>query len=104
MGTPSARGRRRCFVPYGPPLRKLTSRQATGCRPARPVRGLPSCAMLRAGRTDSAERTRMMANPPRRIGFVLAATEHGTMILNRFDYRHSDQGTYGVGHQLLNNA
>ena len=46
----------------------------------------------------------MMANPPRRIGFVLAATEHGTMILNRFDYRHSDQGTYGVGHQLLNNA
>jgi hypothetical protein len=26
-----------------------------------------------------------MANPPRKIGFVLAATEHGTMILNRFD-------------------
>jgi FkbM family methyltransferase len=46
----------------------------------------------------------MMANPPRRIGFVLTATEHGTMILNRFDYRLTDQGTYGVGIQLLEAA
>jgi FkbM family methyltransferase len=45
-----------------------------------------------------------MANPPRRIGFVLAATEHGTMILNRFDYHHSPQGSYGVGHMLLQDA
>jgi FkbM family methyltransferase len=45
-----------------------------------------------------------MTNPSRRIGFVLAATEHGTMILNRFDYHRTDRGTYGVGHQLLNNA
>ena len=45
-----------------------------------------------------------MANPPRKIGFVLAATEHGTMILNRFDYHRTDNGTYGVGHVLLSNA
>src|SRR5580658_1705257 len=46
----------------------------------------------------------MMANPPRKIGFVLAATEHGTMILNRFDYHRGDNGTYGVGHVLLSNS
>jgi hypothetical protein len=45
-----------------------------------------------------------MANPPRKIGFVLAATEHGTMIFNRFDYHRTDNGTYGVGHVLLSNA
>ena len=45
-----------------------------------------------------------MANPPRTIGFVLAATEHGTMILNRFDYHRTGNGAYGVGHQLLTNA
>jgi FkbM family methyltransferase len=45
-----------------------------------------------------------MANPPRKIGFVLAATEHGTMILNRFDYHRGDNGTYGVGHVLLSNS
>jgi FkbM family methyltransferase len=46
----------------------------------------------------------MMANPPRKIGFVLAATEHGTMILNRFDYHRGDNGTYGLGHVLLSNS
>jgi len=45
-----------------------------------------------------------MANPPRKIGFVLAATEHGTMILNRFDYHRGDHGTFGVGHVLLSNS
>jgi FkbM family methyltransferase len=45
-----------------------------------------------------------MANPPRTIGFVLTATEHGTMILNRFDYHRTADGAYGVGHQLLGNA
>lgn len=45
--------------------------------------------------------TATMANPPRKIAFVTAATEHGTLIVNRFD-RHvvADTG-YGVGFQLL---
>jgi FkbM family methyltransferase len=45
-----------------------------------------------------------MANPPRKIGFVLAATEHGSMILNRFDYHRTPTQTYGVGFQLFANA
>ena len=45
-----------------------------------------------------------MANPPRPIGFVLTATEHGTMILNRFDFHAASDRIYGVGHQLLTNA
>ena len=45
-----------------------------------------------------------MANPPRKIGFVLAATEHGSMILNRFDYHRTATQTYGVGFQLFANA
>jgi FkbM family methyltransferase len=46
----------------------------------------------------------MMTNPPRKIGFVLTATEHGTMILNRFDFHGASDRTYGVGYQLLTNA
>ena len=34
--------------------------------------------------------------------YVIAPTNHGTMIVNRFDYRETEQGSYGVGHQLLN--
>ena len=45
-----------------------------------------------------------MTNPARKIGFVLTATEHGTMILNRFDGHRTDNGAYGVGLQLLTNA
>ena len=43
-----------------------------------------------------------MRNPPRKIGFVLAATEHGTMILNRFDYcmRDATNG-FGVGFEIF---
>lgn len=43
-----------------------------------------------------------MANPPRKIAFVLASTDHGTLIVNRFDYRmvNATEG-YGVGHFLL---
>ena len=43
-----------------------------------------------------------MAYPPRKIGFVLASTDHGTLIVNRFDYHMVDanQG-YGVGFNLL---
>jgi len=46
-----------------------------------------------------------MAYNPRKLGFVLAATDHGTMIVNRFDYRMIDQTRgYGVGFNLLENA
>ena len=42
-----------------------------------------------------------MTNPPRKLAFVLAATEHGTMIVNRFDeYRRPDNSAFGVGFQL----
>jgi len=35
---------------------------------------------------------------------VLAATSHGTMIVNRNDHAEIQQGSYGVGHQLLTNS
>ena len=46
-----------------------------------------------------------MAAPPRPIAFVLASTDHGTMILNRFDQMHvgGNQG-YGVAFNLLNQS
>jgi FkbM family methyltransferase len=41
-------------------------------------------------------------NPRRKIAFVLAASDHGTMIVNRFDYRMVDgHGGIGVGFQIL---
>ncbi len=41
----------------------------------------------------------------RKLAFVLAASEHGTMIVNRFDYRmiNETQG-FGVGFQILETA
>lgn len=37
------------------------------------------------------------------VSFVLAATEHGSLIVNRHDYRMTGPGQgYGVGYQLLN--
>ncbi len=43
-----------------------------------------------------------MRNVGRKLAFVLAATNHGSMIVNRFDQRmlDTDRG-YGVGYQLL---
>lgn len=44
----------------------------------------------------------MTAPAPRKIGFVLAATDQGTLILNRFDYHMVDATSgYGVGFTLL---
>ena len=41
----------------------------------------------------------------RPLPFVLAATNHGSMILNRNDFRMVDANSgYGVGHQLLNTS
>ena len=37
----------------------------------------------------------------RPIAFVLAATNHGSMLVNRHDYRLVGEGGYGVGFQLL---
>jgi FkbM family methyltransferase len=46
-----------------------------------------------------------MRNVGRKLAFVLASTNHGTMIVNRLDYRMSgpDRGI-GVGYQLLEAA
>jgi hypothetical protein len=46
-----------------------------------------------------------MQNVERKLAFVLASSNHGTMIVNRFDYRMVDsQRGYGVGFQILNAA
>jgi FkbM family methyltransferase len=46
-----------------------------------------------------------MPNPPRTLAFVMAATDHGTMIVNRFDrVVRSATDAYGVGLQLLERA
>ncbi len=46
-----------------------------------------------------------MAYPPRKIGFILASTDHGTLIVNRFDYRMVDATSgFGVGYSLLENS
>ena len=43
-----------------------------------------------------------MRNPPRKIAFVLAASEHGTMIVNHLDYRMRDAtDAFGVGFEIL---
>ncbi len=43
-----------------------------------------------------------MRNVGRKLAFVLAASNHGTMIVNRLDYRETEPGIgVGVGHQLL---
>ena len=46
-----------------------------------------------------------MRNVGRKLAFILAASNHGTMIVNRFDYRMvgPDSGI-GVGHQILDTA
>jgi FkbM family methyltransferase len=46
-----------------------------------------------------------MQSVGRRLAFVLASSNHGTMIVNRFDYRMIDaQNGYGVGFQILETA
>lgn len=43
-----------------------------------------------------------LRNPGRKIAFVLASSDHGTMILNRLDYKATGPNTaVGVGIQLL---
>jgi FkbM family methyltransferase len=46
-----------------------------------------------------------MPKPPRTLAFILASTDHGTMIVNRFDQVFTAPGEgYGAGFQLLNRA
>jgi len=46
-----------------------------------------------------------MSNPHRPLPFVIAATEHGTLIVNYLDYQMTDpERGYGVGFQLLRTA
>lgn len=45
-----------------------------------------------------------MILPPHPVAYVLASTNHGTMIVNRNDHAQHSQGQYGVGLQLLTNA
>ena len=46
-----------------------------------------------------------MPNPPRKLAFIAAATDHGTMIVNRFDQKIlNDTESCGVGLQLLDTA
>ncbi len=46
-----------------------------------------------------------MQSAGRKLAFVLASSNHGTMIVNRFDYRMIDsQRGYGVGFQILETA
>lgn len=43
-----------------------------------------------------------MSNAKHKIAFVLASSDHGAMIVNRFDYRMVNQDSgYGVGFQIL---
>ena len=37
----------------------------------------------------------------RPIAFVLASTNHGSMLVNRHDYKHVEEGMIGVGIQIL---
>jgi FkbM family methyltransferase len=46
-----------------------------------------------------------MPNPPRPIAFIVAATDHGSMIVNRFDQQFTGSNLgYGTGFQLLSKA
>lgn len=42
--------------------------------------------------------------PDRPLAFILASTDHGAMIVNRFDQHNVGDNSYGVGYQLLSRA
>jgi FkbM family methyltransferase len=50
------------------------------------------------------EDDRTMQHVRRKLGFVLAASSHGPLIVDRFDYRRVGESFYGVGGQILENA
>jgi len=47
----------------------------------------------------------MMRHPPRKISFVLASSDHGTLIVNRLDYHKPNPASgYGVGYDILEHS
>ena len=42
-----------------------------------------------------------MSRARRKLGFVLAASSHGPLILNRFDYHRVGERLFGVGGEIL---
>src|SRR5260370_19796776 len=48
-----------------------------------------------------AEDDRTMRHARRKLGFVLAASNHGPLIVDRFFYHRVGEGFYGVGGQIL---
>ena len=46
----------------------------------------------------------IVSTPLRPIAFVIASTNHGSLLVNRHDYRLTDNGGFGVGYQLLQHA
>jgi len=40
----------------------------------------------------------------RQAAFVLVATDHGSMIINKNDYCTGERGTFGVGYEILRNS
>lgn len=46
----------------------------------------------------------MKSSTKRPVAFVLSSTNHGTMLVNRHDYRLIGDSGYGVGYQLLNSS
>jgi len=46
----------------------------------------------------------MKSSPQRPAAFVLTATNHGSMLVNRNDFHSTPNGGYGVGYQLFNNS
>lgn len=45
-----------------------------------------------------------MPGPARPLAFILASTDHGAMIVNRFDQHGVGEKAFGVGYQLLGKA
>jgi FkbM family methyltransferase len=45
-----------------------------------------------------------MPDARRKLAFVLASADHGTMIVNRLDFRMVEAGGFGVGYQILEAA
>jgi FkbM family methyltransferase len=55
-----------------------------------------------ADRTFIAEFINRRTNPPRKISFILASTDHGALITSRFDYHQvKENQLYGVGYEIL---
>ncbi len=56
--------------------------------------------------TEVSEQEQMSDLPlPRKIAFILSSTDHGTMIVNRFDYKLESNGKgFGVGFKILNES